>query len=278
MLVTRPSGWLCPMTCGVSLLAACASAPSAPCSAERWEGECQLSSLTKVEDAEFPIPHVVFEAVYKPLQNASYPDFTPGAVAERSFAKSEHELALYDYLEAHPRVACRTQAPPSSACVAPKVEIALAPFDAAAATRTAAAPPVTGCARIEATSTQDQLQGARKTQTFVAQRLRFAENSAELPTDADTLTAEVAKLLAERPGIECLGVIGQIAGGEPPVLAEQRAKAVRDLLGAHGVAPGRLLTIGVTAKVFGSGARPEEADPADRRVSFSVLLEDAAKP
>jgi outer membrane protein OmpA-like peptidoglycan-associated protein len=61
-------------------------------------------------------------------------------------------------------------------------------------------------------------------------------------------------------------------------LAEERARAVRDLLGAHGVPLTRLLTVGVTAKVFGNGSRPAEADPADRRVSFSVLLEHAPQP
>ena len=258
-------------------LLGCAGSQKAECAPERWEGECQLTSVTKVEDAEFPIPHVVFEAVYKPIANASYPGFTPGALAQRTFAKSEHELPLYDYLEAHPRVACRTEAPANSACVAPRVTIALTPFDAAAHARTAA-PAVTGCAKIEATSTQDKLQGGQQTQTFVAQRLKFAANSADLPPDADALTAEVAQLLTTKPNIECLGIVGQIASGESPALAEQRAKAVRDLLGAHGVPLARLLTIGVTAKVFGNGARPEEADPVDRRVSFTVLLETPPKP
>jgi outer membrane protein OmpA-like peptidoglycan-associated protein len=248
------------------------------CAPERWEGECQLTSVTKVEDAEFPIPHVVMEAVYQPIANTTYPEFTPGALAERTMAKAEHELLLYDYLEAHPRVACRAEAPPNSACVSPKVAISLPPFDAQAAERTAAAPPVTGCAQIEATSTQDRLQGGQKTQTFVSQRIAFAENSSELPPDADALTGEVAKLLGEKPGIECLGIVGQIASGESPGLAEQRAKAVRDLLGAHGVPLTRLLTIGATAKVFGQGSRPAEPDPADRRVSFSVLLERAPSP
>lgn len=261
-----------------SLVSSCAGSQSARCTPERWEGECQLRSVTKVEDAEFPIPHVVYEAVYQPIANATHPEYTPGALAERTLAKAEYELPLYDYLEAHPRVACRTEAPPSSACVAPKVVLALPPFDAEQAARTVAAPPVTGCAQIEATSTQDKLQGGQQTQTFVPQRVKFAQNSADLPPDADGVTGEVARLLAEKPSIECLGVVGQITSGEPPALAEQRAKAVRDLLGAHGVALGRLLTIGVTAKVFGNGTRPEDADPADRRVSFSVLLEAPPKP
>lgn len=265
-----------------SLLAAvggCANGPStARCAPERWEGECQLTSVTKVEDAEFPIPHVVMEAVYRPIANANYPGYTPGALAERTMAKAQYELSLYDYLEAHPRVACRAEATPASACVAPKVAISLPPFDPETASRATAAPPVTGCAQIEATSTQDKLQGGQKTQTFVTQRVPFAENSAELPPEADALAGEVAQLLKGKPGIECLGIVGQIASGESPGLAEQRAKAVRDLLGAHGVALSRLLTIGANAKVFGNGSRPAEPDPADRRVGFSVLLERSPAP
>jgi outer membrane protein OmpA-like peptidoglycan-associated protein len=254
------------------------SQPGPRCAPEVWEGECQLASITKVADAEFPTPHVVLEAVYRPIPNASHTDFTPGALAKKTWAKAQHELPLYDYLEAHPRVPCRTQAAVSTACVAPTLQISLAEFDAEAATRSAAVPPVTGCAQIESTSTQDKLQGGQKTQTFISQRLKFAVDSAELPPDADTLTGEVAQLLAQNPSIECVGVVGQISMGERPALAEQRAKAVRDLLAAHGVQASRLLTIGVTAKVFGNGSRPEEGDPADRRVGFSVLLEQAPKP
>lgn len=262
-----------------ALTSGCANGSAvARCAPERWEGECQLASVTKVQDAEFPIPHVVMEAVYRPIANAAYPGYTPGALAERTMAKSKYELALYDYLEAHPRVACRAEAPQNSACVSPKLAISLPPFDAEAASRTAAAPPVTGCAQIEATSTQDKLQGGQQTKTFVTQRIAFAEHSAQLLPGADALAGEVAKVLLAKPGIECLGIVGQIASGEAPGLAEQRAKAVRDLLGAHGVPLTRLLTIGATAKVFGNGSRPAEADPADRRVGFSVLLEHAPAP
>ncbi|HVY31848.1 MAG TPA: hypothetical protein VHB79_35175 [Polyangiaceae bacterium] len=264
---------------GLVLLAGCTKSQAVnQCAAEVWQGECQLASINKVEDGEFPTPHVVLEATYRPLQNPQYPDYTPGALAERNWAKAQHEMALYDFLEAHPRVACRTEALAGGACVAPKVAVSLPPFDPDAATRNSAAPAITGCAQIEATSTQDKLQGGQSTSTYVQQRLSFPENSAQLPPEADAVTGEVAKLLAERPGIECLGIVGQIASGETPALAEQRAKAVRDLLGAHGVALSRLLTIGATAKVFGNGSRPAEADPNDRRVSFSVLIEKPVSP
>lgn len=256
----------------------CAARSAPRCEAEVWEGQCQLASITKVKDAEFPTPHVVLEAIYRPVPNVSSPNFTPGALAKQTWAKAQHELPLYDYLEAHPRVPCRTQAAVNTACVAPQLVVSLPEFDAEAATRSAAAPPITGCAQIEATSTQDKLQGGQQTQTFIGQRLKFERDSAELPPGADAIAAEVAQLLAQKPSIECLGVVGQISMGERPALAEQRAKAVRDLLAAQGVQAARLLTIGVTAKVFGTGSRPEEGEPDDRRVGFSVLLEQSPKP
>jgi outer membrane protein OmpA-like peptidoglycan-associated protein len=260
-------------------ISGCASnQASRKCPPEVWQGECQLASITKVADKEFPIPHVVMEAVYRPIANANYPSYTPGALAQQTMVKSQYELQLYDYLEAHPRVPCATQAPPNGACVAPQVAVSLAPFDLEAAARQSAAPPVTGCAQIESSSAQDNVRQGQQALTIVGQRIAFAEGSAELPPEAGALAAEVAKLLGEKPSIECLGIVGQIAQGESPVLAEQRAKAVRDLLSAHGVNSTRLLTIGATAKVFGTGSRPGEADPADRRVSFSVLLERAPTP
>jgi outer membrane protein OmpA-like peptidoglycan-associated protein len=268
----------CLIVAGILGVACASSQSGSRCAAEVWEGECQLTGITKVEDAEFPTPHVVLEARYQPIPNAAHPSYTPGALAKKSWAKAQYELPLYDYLEAHPRVACRAEASATQACVAPSVSVALADFDPRTTAGTDAAPPVSGCAQIEATSTQDKLQGGQNTQTFVSQRIKFAQNSAELPPDADELTGQVAELLRSKPSIECLGVVGQISMGEPPALAEQRAKAVRDLLGAHGVAISRLITIGVTAKVFGNGSRPEDGDPADRKVGFSVLLEQAPKP
>jgi outer membrane protein OmpA-like peptidoglycan-associated protein len=265
-------------TCVAGVIGCANGSSVARCAPKAWEGECQLASVTKVADVEFPIPHVVMEAVYRPVANAQYPQYTPAVLTQRTMAKAQHELVLYDYLEAHPRVACRAEAPPNGTCVSPQLAISLPPFDAEAAAQKSATPPVTGCAQIEATSTQDKLQGGQQTQTVVSQRVTFAENSSQLPPDADSLMSEVAKLLSSKPSIECLGIVGQIASGEAPALAEQRARAVRDLLGAHGVPLTRLLTIGATAKVFGSGSRPAEADPADRRVSFSVLLEHAPKP
>src|SRR3954463_7173150 len=126
-LVRMQRAWIFASYAALSL--GCANSQTVnQCAPESWAGECQLASVTKVEDAEFPIPHVVMEAVYRPVQNASYPGYTPGALAQRTLAKSQHELALYDFLEAHPRVSCNTEAPRGGACVAPTVAVGMPPF------------------------------------------------------------------------------------------------------------------------------------------------------
>jgi len=235
-------------------------------------------SVTKVEDKEFPIPHVVLETAYRPVPNANYPNSTPGPALQRTLVKSQYELALTDHLNAHKRAACSWPQAPNGVCTPPSVQIAIPAFDTAAADRAAQAPPVAGCAQIESSSTQDRVRLAQQTLSVLSQRFVFAEGSAELSPEADAAAKEVVAVLTAKPNIECLGVVGQIAAGESPGLADRRAAAVRDLLGAHGISVSRLLTIGATAKVFGSGSKPAEPDPADRRVGLSVLLERAPQP
>ena len=234
--------------------------------------------MTKVEDKEFPVPHVVLEALYRPLPARNYPDVTPGAFAQRTIVKSELELQLRDHLEAHQRVACAAPPPPNGSCAAPQVRVSVPEFDIAAAEQRLAAPRAIGCAQIEAASTQDEVRQHRQTLTVVSERFDFHEGSAQLPVEADQLARKIAQLLSQRPEIECLGIVGQVSAGESPGLADQRAAAVRNLLGAHGVAPTRLLTVAATAKVFGTSGRPAEPAPGDRRVSFSVLLEKPRQP
>ena len=98
-------------TWAVALTSCAKSQTAGQCAPEHWEGECELVSVTKVEDKEFPVPIVVMEAVYRPIPNAKYPGFTPGAIAERSMVKAQYELPLYDYLEGHPRLACSASTP-----------------------------------------------------------------------------------------------------------------------------------------------------------------------
>jgi hypothetical protein len=81
------------------------------------------------------------------------------------------------------------------------------------------------------------------------QRIAFAENSAELPPDADALMSEVTKVL-------------------------QRPENLHDVLGAHGASPTRLLTIGATAKAFGRNAWRWQAEQGllPRRQANSLVI------
>jgi outer membrane protein OmpA-like peptidoglycan-associated protein len=244
---------------------------------EAWSGQCELVSVTKVADKELPIPHVIYESLYRPIHDPHF-GFTPAPATRRSMAKSAYEVALVDHLHAQQRIACSL--PPGSrpGCAGRDLELTLAEFDSSAPDEAAQAASPSGCAQIESSSEQDRVRLTQQTHSVVPQRIFFAQDSADLPPDAAVAAAEVARLLNDKPTIECLGVVGQIAAGESPGLAERRARAIRDLLTQQGIESARLLTIAVTARVFGAGSKPGEADANDRRVAFSVLLERSAAP
>jgi outer membrane protein OmpA-like peptidoglycan-associated protein len=112
------------------------------------------------------------------------------------------------------------------------------------------------------------------------ERFRFDADSASPMPDAQPVAASVAQRLKADASLECVAVVGQVAAGEPLALAEARARAIKQLLISLGVDGKRLQTITLTASVFGPGAKPAEADAADRRVSLKVLLQatPAARP
>src|SRR6185503_8219678 len=63
------------------LMASCTkSKPTTGCAPEIWSGQCVLVSLAKVEDRELPVPHVVYEARYRPQKNTYSPNYTPPEV------------------------------------------------------------------------------------------------------------------------------------------------------------------------------------------------------
>jgi outer membrane protein OmpA-like peptidoglycan-associated protein len=141
----------------------------------------------------------------------------------------------------------------------------------------APAPHATGCAAIEAASEQDRLDKSREAKVVIPERFLFGADSSALPPEATSTASTVAKRMLADPTLECVGLVGQIAPGESPSLAEARAHGVKELLVSMGVARGRLLTIAVTSNVFGPGAKPLDNEPNDtRRVSLSVLLKTAS--
>ena len=137
-----------------------------------------------------------------PVANPSSPRYTPGrAWPKRTMAQgrstSWRSTTTSRRTRAWPAAPRRRRTAPASRPRSPsrlRRSMPKQPPQSAAA-----APPVTGCAQIEATSTQDKLQGGQ-TDANLRERSAsaFAENSAELPPDADALTGEVAELLAQQ--------------------------------------------------------------------------------
>ncbi|HET7546018.1 MAG TPA: hypothetical protein VFK05_39385 [Polyangiaceae bacterium] len=262
----------------LSLSSGCAGEGSArkPCPSEAWVGKCKLHDLTKVEERELPMPYVVYEAIYTPQANSEYPEFTPGDVRMRFGTPAMHEFALLDHLKLQQEVACRSAAAPTT-CLPQEVTADVAPFDVEHAAP-AAGPGVVGCPAIDAASEQDRLARTRTEGGTIDERFTFGEGSAALSPDAANTGRDIAKRMSEDPGLECVGLVGQTAAGEPISLADARARAVRQLLISLGVDSRRLLTIAANASVSAASSKTPAIDQESRRVSLRVLLQTNAKP
>jgi len=221
-----------------------------------------------------PLPYVVYEAIYTPQPNAQYPQFTPADLRVRFGARAVHEFALVDHLKPQQVVACRSAAEPVT-CLPQDVTADIVPFDPERAAPVAG-PQIVGCAAIDSASQQDRLGRTRTEGSVISERFTFGQGSSSLSPDASDAARAVAKRMADDPTLECVGVVGQTTPGESLSLAEARARAVKQLLVSLGVDSRRLSTIAATASVYGPAAKTELAvDPANRRVSLSVLLQTA---
>lgn len=256
------------------LSSSCASSPHKPCPSEAWAGTCKLQAVTKVEEREMPMPYVVYEAIYAPQRNPEYPQFTPNDVVMRFGTPAVHEYALVNHLKQQQEVACRSPAAPVN-CLPETATADVVPFDVEHAP--AAAPPsIVGCAAIDAASEQDRIARTRTESSPLQEHFTFGAGSAAISPDAANSARDVAKRMADDPGLECLGLVGQTTPGEPLSLAEARARAVKQLLVSLGVDSRRLLTIAANASVASTGARPA-IDPESRRVSLRVMLQTSTK-
>jgi outer membrane protein OmpA-like peptidoglycan-associated protein len=257
--------------------AGCAGASRArtDCAQSAWAGTCTLRQLTKVEDRALPIPYVVYEAIYSPTLSPESPQYTPPEARIRYGAPGQYEFALQDHLQAQKTVSCQSPVAQGS-CVPDGLVLGVVPFDPDQIT---VAPPehASGCAAIESASEQDRIEQTRNQGASIADRFLFANDSAALSPEATTLASAVAKQLTLDRSLECVGVVGQSAPGESTEIAEARAHAIKELLISLGVERGRLLTIALTASVFGPRSQTGDADPSSRRVSLSVLLKNIPK-
>jgi hypothetical protein len=271
----KREAWL--WSIGVIALAACGpSATERQCAPAQWAGMCRLSGINKVQEKEFPVPHLLMEAVYSPQQNAQYPGYTPGDARRYFKVLSNQELALRDHLERHRELQCHLVPPSTGACTHGEVALALPDFDAMGQSTQETVTRATGCAQIESQASQDQARQVGTVKTAIPEEIQFERGSAAPPPNAASLANQLAQRIRSNAQIECVAVVGQVAPGETQGLADQRARAIKNLLLENGVDPARLMIITTTVPVFGAGSGPPPDDPEKRRVRLRVLLEGQA--
>lgn|SRR5690606_15552952 len=253
-----------------SLAGACGPTADARCDANAWAGQCQLTALNRVREAEFPVPYVVYEAIYTPQPN-SYSNITPGPLRVEVQAGSTHEAAVRSHFEQYATVACQEHERAPGTCVPGPVVVQVPPFDP---NRYAVQEQqIRGCAQIEDQSTQDRLRelGYGSGQEL-GSPLPFAQGSATLSGDALTHIEAWAAQLAADPRLECVAIVGEISREEPLPLAEERARQVKQALVARGVDAARLVTIATSVPMSATGEVDRTPDPSLRRVRLRALL------
>lgn len=244
--------------------------PRGGCATERWEGRCQLRSMLRVREREFPVPQVTLQIIYSPVPNSSYPQFTPPDHIEEVALLASQEGAFRDHVEQNADVACQLQPPPPSSCVPGQLKLEVPPFDAS---RTAEPEPVRGCAQIDAASSQERLPAlmANPGNDF-PEAFQFEEHSAELSPSGRELVTRVAQRLASDPSIECLAIVGELSYGEKLTTAAERARVVLRSLLEQGVDGSRLTTIVPTSPLSATAETEKTVNPTERRARVRVLL------
>lgn len=107
----------------------------------------------------------------------------------------------------------------------------------------------------------------------ILDEVKFAEASAEVPPAAAQLLDAVADTLEGNPDITKIAVQGHAdqAEASPLALSQARAEAVRQLLVARGIDPGRLVAKGVGDAAPAGPGRGATARAKNRRVSWLIL-------
>jgi hypothetical protein len=113
--------------------------------------------------------------------------------------------------------------------------------------------------------------------------IAFKHNSTELGSEADSVLLEVRSIMTDNPGI-VLQLIGNTDGLENETIGQDRSRAVRDHLIAHGIDPSRLVAISkghsaprIPEDTIVRMVTPEEQESAralNRRVDLFVLRTD----
>lgn len=257
----------------LSLMAFGCAGGQGDCHTETWSGTCQLVSVTKTRQSEFPLPNLTLQAVYRPQPGGNGPTLMPPDQPKDFTVLDRYEDSLRAHLESHKAARCYVNPPPPGQCVPGQLVVEVPEFDAEHANAAPVSQGPKGCAQIESTSSQDRITQAKTSQTVINERFVFAEQSSDLPSDAPAQLDALAARLKQSPNLQCVGVVGAWIRGENVALAFARARAVRDQLVARGIEAERLLALTVDPPTLNASSAAEPPNPNDRKVTLSVLLD-----
>jgi outer membrane protein OmpA-like peptidoglycan-associated protein len=235
-----------------------------------WSGSCTLQALNKTREVEFPQPHAVFEAVYRPVQDPNGGGNVPPDVREEFKVLSRNEIEFRDFLLRNGTVACAVQQADAT-CNDVKVAVNVPPFMPTGTGETPVAQK-TGCAKLESNSSDPPPPSGAQPTTLQPSEFLFEQNLSDVNQQLIEQVNTAAAALKSNPGIECVGVVGQVTSGESPSLAGQRAVTIKNLLVGAGIEEGRLTTFTATVRLYGTGVGLAEPDPKERKVALRVML------
>lgn len=257
------------IVCAAAGIPSCGGAQTntAGCAQQRWQGQCRLDAVTTIRTVErFPRSFVVLEAIYVPQASGGV---TPSEVRQEFTVQALQEAAFRDHLSAHGIVPCTVEPAQGAACGQPVVQVALPAFQPPAAATARAAH--RDCADLE--EAEGRGESGVESAPALGERFRFDQGSAAVTPALQEAATAVARQMKNDPGIECVALAGNVAVGEPMTLAQERSRAVRDLLLSHGIDPSRI-TIFTTNVPTYAGTAPQERQvlPEHREVNVKIVL------
>lgn len=248
---------------GLSLSGACASQRSSTAPCTGWSGTCRLKSVSKIAERESPVPYVVYEGMYEPVNG-------PGDVMMARAnveARAIYESAVQAHFQANPEVPCQQSF--DAECF-PGNTVAHVPEFVPPAEQVASGP--SGCKILEDQSVGNEAAQTQKGAESLPEEIDFEPGSTQMTASSQaSLEAAVARLKSDA-SLQCVAITSQGAPGEAAGLAEQRTWAIRRLLIDRGVDGERLQTVALQPAFSGPGAEPMSGMPVERKVRFKVLV------
>lgn len=113
-------------------------------------------------------------------------------------------------------------------------------------------------------------------QTVTLRSINFETSSAKLMADSRTALDEIARTLKNQPNlkVEIVGHTDNVGNdGYNLLLSQQRAESVRQYLIGKGIAPERMVSIGMGETLPVAGNDTPEGQVANRRVEFKVSVQ-----